>query len=688
MHKFFVVLTIFSAIGFFVSGVDDFFIDAYYWLRRWYRAIFLRKKLRRVSEADLAGVPEKWVAIWIPAWNEDGVVDKMLLNTIESVHYRNYDIFVGTYPNDEPTQLAVESVHERYGFVHKVVCPNAGPTNKADCLNWVFQGILLEEERKGIRYEIVVLHDSEDIVHPLELQLFNWLIPRKDMVQLPVIPMEMPATHLTAGTYLDEFAENHSKDLLVRELLCSVIPSAGVGTGLSRVFLDELSAQRQNRIFNTNSLTEDYEFGFGLLSLKRRGILAQFSILRTQTNVRGWWHKRQEMRSVQERVAVREFFPDTFRLAVRQKSRWVLGITLQGWKHLGWQGNFWVKYMLYRDRKTLITNVINLSGYVVVLYWLITVVWFRERHYLWLVKSGWQWDLVVADTVIMFHRLAQRVVAVRQIAGWKQSLLSIPRLALGNAINFVATAVAVAQFFTAERTGKRTAWQKTAHVFPSAEQLKLYRHRLGDLLLENRLVTVAQLREGLAQQHSGEKLGEVLTRLGYVSEEDLLTVLGRQLRVSVCSIDHRLIDRKLLQAFPRQLAEELLVLPLRTRDGVIEVACRNPGDAELKARVETTLGSAIVLQLATETDLRFAISRAYVAEGSTAGLPLGELLVKAGAITATDLDRALRQQKHSGRKLGEVLQDLGLVSAEILTASLHEQQKAARGSSQGDGAKQ
>src|SRR5262249_21638045 len=151
-----------------------------------------------------------------------------------------------------------------------------------DCLNWVFQGMLLAEQEKGIRYDIVVMHDSEDIIHPLELKLFNWLIPRKDMVQVPVIPLEMPAHCWTAGTYLDEFAENHQKDLLVRERLVSVIPSAGVGTGLSRDLIDDLARAQKNRLFNIDSLTEDYEFGFGLLPLNRKAILARFMIHRTQ----------------------------------------------------------------------------------------------------------------------------------------------------------------------------------------------------------------------------------------------------------------------------------------------------------------------------------------------------------------------------------------------------------------------
>ena len=32
----------------------------------------------------------------------------------------------------------------------------------------------------------MVLHDSEDVLHPLELKFFNYLLPRKDMIQLPV----------------------------------------------------------------------------------------------------------------------------------------------------------------------------------------------------------------------------------------------------------------------------------------------------------------------------------------------------------------------------------------------------------------------------------------------------------------------------------------------------------------------
>jgi len=674
IHRLFVLLNVLVAVSFLLSGIDDLFVDLYYWLRRLYRTLFLRHQIRRVKEADLASIPEKWAAIWIPAWHEQDVIDKMLLNTLDSLNYHNYDIFVGTYPNDEATQLAVESVRERYCQVHKIVCPHPGPTNKADCLNWVFQGMLLAEQEQGIRYEIVVLHDSEDVVHPLELKLFNWLIPRKDMVQLPVIPLAMPARYWTAGTYLDEFAENHSKDLLVRERLASVIPSAGVGTGLSRAVLDELASARSNQLFNVNSLTEGYELGFALLPLKRRGILAQFPVLRTQTVIRGLWPRRQELRQVREQVAVREFFPDRFRLAVRQKSRWVLGIALQGWKNLGWQGGWWGRYMLYRDRKTLFTNVINALGYLVVAYWLVDLVSHPWGEAPTMVPAGWVWKVILIDTFLMAHRLAERVVAVHRVAGWKQALLTIPRSVVGNAINFCATFVAVQQFWRAERTGQRVAWQKTAHAFPSANELREHRRRLGDLLLENRLVNVAQLREALAsQQRDGGKLGQVLTGLGYVSEDDLLAVLGRQFGVPVCNIDHRMIERTWLERIPRQVAEKNLVLPLRFTNGFLEVACADPAAPGLRRDLEELLGCPMRLNLAGENDIRLAISRAYLSHEGQAGPMLGELLVRAGAISDDQLRVALDLQKQTGRRLGEVLQDQGMVLPEILAGALRQQ---------------
>ena len=123
---------IISAVGFLISGADDLFIDLYYYIRRAYRRLFVEHKYPKLTEDDLRKPPEKPIAIMIPAWDEHAVIAKMLEHTLRWVDYENYEIFVGTYPNDEQTMLAVAAVQESEPRVHRIVCPHNGPTNKAD----------------------------------------------------------------------------------------------------------------------------------------------------------------------------------------------------------------------------------------------------------------------------------------------------------------------------------------------------------------------------------------------------------------------------------------------------------------------------------------------------------------------------------------------------------------------------
>jgi adsorption protein B len=126
---------------FLLNGLDDLFVDFLFYGRKLYRLVFRRRVVVPVTVERLNAVPEQPAAIMIPAWDESAVIRRMLLNTIGTLHYRNYRIFVGTYPNDEATRMEVEKVREIYANVEAIVTPADGPTNKADCLNWVYQGI-------------------------------------------------------------------------------------------------------------------------------------------------------------------------------------------------------------------------------------------------------------------------------------------------------------------------------------------------------------------------------------------------------------------------------------------------------------------------------------------------------------------------------------------------------------------
>src|SRR5690606_31972027 len=106
-----------------------------------------------------------------------------------------------------------------------------GPTTKADCLNVLWRAMLHEERRSEGRFKAVVLHDAEDVVHGDEIRLFDRMIDRFALVQLPVLPLRGQGNWVAraiADHYCDEFSETHSKVLTVREALGASIPSAGV----------------------------------------------------------------------------------------------------------------------------------------------------------------------------------------------------------------------------------------------------------------------------------------------------------------------------------------------------------------------------------------------------------------------------------------------------------------------------
>jgi adsorption protein B len=468
------LLFVFVSLVFLACGLDDLFIDTCYgiWLarRRW-----SGMAAAQPTERQLQDRPEQPIAIMLPAWDESAVIRPMLLRLLKTLNYGNYHVFVGTYPNDVATHVEVEHVRAVSDRVHRVCTPSNGPTCKADCLNWIYQGIRRHEKETGIRFEIFVMQDCEDVIHRLAYKVFNHLIPANDMVQLPVLSLDRKWNEFTGGHYLDEFAQLHSKDLVVREMLDRSIPAAGVGCAFSRRAFETAAAGNRNELFNIDSLTEDYDFGFRMKTLGMKQVFAKFVVERRVVR-RHWLTGRPRETTLRDYVAIREYFPSGFGVAVRQKGRWVVGITLQGWSSLRWRGGLATKYMLYRDRRALVTNFCNVLGYVVVLgvaaLWVLNALVPESLHYPPVVEPGsWLWDLTLVNAALLAWRVAQRAYFVQRLYGWAQALWSVPRMVWGNFINFAATGRAVRLYARFLRTGKLIAWDKTTHTFPSEDDL-------------------------------------------------------------------------------------------------------------------------------------------------------------------------------------------------------------------------
>ena len=467
---FWLVVSILLRIGIviiLISSIDDFFIDLRYWLWRIAHWRDWRRSPELPEHADaLYQDAQQHIAIMIPAWHEAPVIARMADYLAKSFDYDNYHVFIGTYPNDPETQAEVDKVVTRYPHLHKVVTSQPGPTTKADCLNHIIAAITAFEAEQGLHFSCLAYHDAEDVVHPLELRVFNHLVPHYDLVQLPVMPLVRPWPQMVGNHYVDEFAEWHGKDLLVRQHLTGQVPSAGVGTAFSRKAISLLEEMNEGQVFDTSSLTEDYEIGVRLHEVGAREMLVHYPV-RFKGQAPAWFGRA----GVHDTVCVQEYFPHKPSLAVRQKARWVVGIVFQSWRKLGWRGNLAMRYMLMRDRKSVLAFPSLLMGYLIVVsvlvydaHLLIDPTWWRFPD---LIPAGSIfWTLTLVNFVFMLNRLLQRFICTQRYFGFWQGVQSVPRMVVGNFINIGAFFRAFTLTRRSDKSGRPVKWDKTQHVFP------------------------------------------------------------------------------------------------------------------------------------------------------------------------------------------------------------------------------
>lgn len=440
-------LALFAAVGFAILGASDCAVDLI-WVGRtlWRRATIYRRFER--ARADTLGEPTApgRLAIFLPAWDEAVVIRDMLRNALATFRHDDYRIYVGCYPNDPDTIAAVRSLADPR--LRLVVGPVPGPTTKADCLNRLWDAMLEDERAEGRPVKAVVLHDAEDVVHPAELAIFDRLIERFELVQLPVLPLIDPHSRWIAGHYIDEFAEAHGKELVVREALGAGVPSAGVGCAFARDALARIAAGAGGVPFDAASLTEDYELG-----LRLRQVGGRAAFVRLPGEAGG------------AMVVTREYFPTTMDAAVRQKARWITGIALSGWDRLGWSGGLAERWMRLRDRQSVLAAVCLFTAYMSFLSAGALALGHMLLGYAPKPISGGLALLLTVNAWLLVWRMAMRFGFVARAHGWREGLRSIPRIVVGNAIAILAARRAVVSYLRIRRTG-RAHWGKTAHAFP------------------------------------------------------------------------------------------------------------------------------------------------------------------------------------------------------------------------------
>jgi MSHA biogenesis protein MshE len=146
--------------------------------------------------------------------------------------------------------------------------------------------------------------------------------------------------------------------------------------------------------------------------------------------------------------------------------------------------------------------------------------------------------------------------------------------------------------------------------------------RLGDLLVQQKLISQEQLKLALEQQQrqsTKRKLGRLLVENAFVTEEDICKALSTQLGIPYIDLKHFKINDELVRLLKEEQARRYQAIVLENRDNVLLVGMADPTgtSAENIARI---LFRKIDIAVVTEKQLLQCIDSAYLHSARILGL--------------------------------------------------------------------
>ncbi|GHD49002.1 MSHA biogenesis protein MshE [Marinobacter persicus] len=136
--------------------------------------------------------------------------------------------------------------------------------------------------------------------------------------------------------------------------------------------------------------------------------------------------------------------------------------------------------------------------------------------------------------------------------------------------------------------------------------------RIGDLLVQNDVITESQLKTALREQKStGRKLGRTLVELGYVEEDTLLNILSRQLNVPFVQLRHYQFNSELVKKLPEAMARRFRAIVLAQQGEELLVGMADPLDLVAYDELVRVLKQPVKQAVVRESELLGTLDLVY-----------------------------------------------------------------------------
>ena len=196
------------------------------------------------------------------------------------------------------------------------------------------------------------------------------------------------------------------------------------------------------------------------------------------------------------------------------------------------------------------------------------------------------------------------------------------------------------------------------------------RIRLGDLLVEQGLITEDQLKLALGEQRKlGMKLGRTLVEIGLTTENEILEALSNQLHIPLIDLRHFNFKAELVRLLPETMARRYRAIVLDKHGDEIQIGMADPTDLFAYDEIDRLLKGKLKLAVVREEDLLRAFDLVYrrTDEISNLAEELGQEL----SIGRAELNQVLQAEEVADTPVDKLLQSMFEDAVQVGASDIH-----------------
>ncbi len=141
---------------------------------------------------------------------------------------------------------------------------------------------------------------------------------------------------------------------------------------------------------------------------------------------------------------------------------------------------------------------------------------------------------------------------------------------------------------------------------------RLINKKIGEVLIDRKVITRAQLDEALAHQREhGGLIGQILIQLDFAKESEIALALTAQYGFPYLPLDNYEIDKELTSVVPEHVATQYCLIPIDKIGNALTLAMADPTNIKAIEDIELLTKCVVQTFVSTPSDIRKAIEKHY-----------------------------------------------------------------------------